>query len=194
MARLLHRSLSKDNEVVATHITPLGAAVASLQAWHSQSITGQGPTNWCRDHPLPSETIPRHIPISSSSSIPHSSSATTARHPQPALPNTPSNSPTIKSSRRRHWLPALRETQAGSWRWAPTQLQLHTLDSPTVPRLVLLPGCLNVPMADASHMSALVSVLLKMGSGFSHLCKNEVCVCTQTSLLSLPLVLFHLPL
>lgn len=120
-------------------------------------------------------------------------------NPQPdtlsqLFPTHPATLPPIKSSRRRHWLPALRETQAGSWRWAPTQLQLHTLDSPTVPRLVLLPGCLNVPVADASHMSALVSVLLKMGSGFSHLCKDEVCVCTQASLLSLPLVLFHLPL
>lgn len=109
MARLVHRSLSNDNEFVATRGTSLGAAIAALQAWRGQSVAEQEPRNWCADCPSATETIPMHIPISNSPPVSHSSSAATsvppARHPQPALPSTSSNSPAQKEQ--------LKETLAG---------------------------------------------------------------------------------
>lgn len=53
-------------------------------------------------------------------------------------------------------------------------------------------GCLNVPVADAPLMSALISVLLKTLIQFSHLHKHKAGICAQVSLSLLPLVLSHL--
>lgn len=161
MARLVHRSLSNDNEFVATRGTTLGAAIAALQAWRGQSVAEQEPRNWCADCPSPTETIPMHIPISNSPPVSHSSSAATsvppARHPQPALPSPSSNTPaqkeqleeTLAACRKRDlgWLPALGSHAA----------TVARSDAPTVPRLGLLLGCLHVPVADASLVSALCS-------------------------------------
>lgn len=85
----------------------------------------------------------------------------TARHPRPALPSTPSSIPThreqLKETLAAHperdpgWIPAPRSHAA----------TVGCSDSPTAPRLALLLGCLKVPVADASLMSAFISVLLK---------------------------------
>ena len=87
---------------------------------------------------------------------------TPARHPQPALPSTLRNTPTHKEQlkemlaacpeRDPGWLPALGSHAAAAAR----------SDAPTVPRLALFLGCLNVPVANVSLVSALISVPLKM--------------------------------
>jgi len=138
---------------------------------------------WTVLHPLK--------PAASAPSVSSSSSASTpvpaAWRPQPVLlehsyPQSAAEGDTGWPSQER---PRLAPGAELPWSCMP--------DSPTVPRLLFFLSSLNGPMANVSHVSPLISILLKTRSGFSHLCKHKADISTQASLSYLPWCFFACP-